>query len=185
LQAGYNYQIKRLVLGVDFDGSGTGLKGTSVGAIPGGGLLPGTTATENFSIHTDWIATATATAGIAEGDLLLYGKGGLALTHDSDSLSVNGSNVTCCFHPGGPFSFTSTASDTRIGWTVGTGLAWAYSNDWSAKIEYDYLDFSTKSVDFSGTVQNPGQGLTSASTFNTNNYQHISEVKVGVNYKLP
>ena len=184
-QLGWNYQIQRLVVGADFDWSGTNMNGKSVDIIPGG--LPGLpNATETFGVRTDWTATATATVGLTHDRWLVYGKGGFASAHDSYTLGLNGSNTGCCIAVGGGlYSFASSASGTRIGWTVGTGLAWAYSNNWSAKIEYDYLEFPTKSVDFSGTFQNPGQGLNSVATFNTNNNQHISEVKVGVNYKLP
>jgi opacity protein-like surface antigen len=29
----------------------------------------------------------------------------------------------------------------RVGWTVGTGLEWGFHQNWSVKVEYDYLDF--------------------------------------------
>jgi opacity protein-like surface antigen len=69
------------------------------------------------------------------------------------------------------FNFGSTASDTRVGWTVGTGIAWAVSDTWSVRVEYDYLDFGSKAYDFSGHIANNEEGIPT-STFNaTNNLQ--------------
>jgi outer membrane immunogenic protein len=72
--------------------------------------------------------------------------------------------------------FSGTGSGTRVGWTVGTGLEWAFMNSWSAKVEYDYLDFGTRTVTVS-----PGGGFNSIGLVNV---QAINEVKVGVNYRL-
>jgi len=43
------------------------------------------------------------------------------------------------------------ASQTRTGWTVGGGVEWAFWNNWSAKLEYDFYDFGTRSVTLTGT----------------------------------
>jgi outer membrane immunogenic protein len=69
-QVGWNYQIGRLVIGSDFDFSGTSLKANGSGFYPA--AFPGDvgdiiTATETFGVRTDWTATATSTVGIAAG----------------------------------------------------------------------------------------------------------------------
>jgi opacity protein-like surface antigen len=38
------------------------------------------------------------------------------------------------------------ASETRTGWTVGGGIEWAFWSNWSAKAEYDYYDFGTRTI---------------------------------------
>ena len=53
-----------------------------------------------------------------------------------------------------PGTGTWSGSDTKVGWTVGGGLEWAWSRDWSVKAEYLYLDFG--SVSAAGTIFNPG-----------------------------
>ena len=35
-------------------------------------------------------------------------------------------------------------SDNRWGWMWGAGLEYAFAANWSAKVEYNYLDFGTK-----------------------------------------
>jgi hypothetical protein len=62
IQAGWNYQVGKLVVGADFDWSATRLKGHSVGVLPPG-FLPSTT--ETFDIRTNWTATTTTTFGLA------------------------------------------------------------------------------------------------------------------------
>lgn len=34
-----------------------------------------------------------------------------------------------------------SALQTYNGWTVGAGLEWAFANNWSAKVEYLYINF--------------------------------------------
>ena len=71
----------------------------------------------------NWYGTATARVGYAVDNWLWYVKGGAAWL-DAD-------------HTIGGVTF----SDTQTGWTVGTGLEWALGPNWSAKLEYNYMDF--------------------------------------------
>jgi outer membrane immunogenic protein len=61
---------------------------------------------------------------------------------------------------------------TRSGWLVGTGIEYAITPTWSAKIEYNYMDFGTKNVlfDLSGDPASVKQQLHS--------------VKFGINYRF-
>ena len=62
-------------------------------------------------------------------------------------------------------------NDTRIGWTAGAGVEYAFAPAWSAKLEYNYMDFGNDAVSFApGTL--------------TNIDQQIHAVKFGVNYKF-
>jgi outer membrane immunogenic protein len=178
-QIGWNYQIGRLVVGSEFDFSGTSLSGTSIGTIPGAATST-YNVTETFGEHIDWLATTAAKLGIAKDHWLLYGKGGVAWAYESFSLGESG--LSNAFGATGPSSFQQTSSGIRVGWTVGTGVEWALYDNWSVKLEYDFIDFGSDPVNFTGVIHNGA--VSNASTFNTNNSQYISEVKVGVNYKL-
>ncbi|MET4356303.1 opacity protein-like surface antigen [Bradyrhizobium sp. RT9b] len=85
-------------------------------------------------------------------------------------------------------SLAGTSHDTRFGWTLGTGLEWAFASNWTANVEYDYVDFGSwsEAVAFNG-VFNSFFGAPS-STFKgstaVNVHAAISEVKLGINYKL-
>ena len=72
-----------------------------------------------------------------------------------------------------PFNFG--ASETRVGWTVGAGVEWAVWENGSVKLEYDYLDFGSRTVTFNDPLSGPA---------NISVSQRISEVKLGVNYRF-
>jgi outer membrane immunogenic protein len=135
------------VIGVEGDMSGTGIKGgpAALGA--------------NFNTNVDWTATATGRAGLAFDRWLVYAKGGAAWAHDRYSTNFY------------TFPGTVELTDTRFGWTVGAGVEYAFAPQWSAKLEYNYMDFGTKNVAFA-----PGR-LTDVN-------QQINAVKLGVNYKF-
>jgi outer membrane immunogenic protein len=183
-QAGWNYQIGQFVFGSEIDFSRANLNSTRTGTAPAvAGVFPSSNpATESFSIHTDWTATATLNAGIANDRWLWYGKAGAALAHDTYGLGLN-STFNCFGCAAGPLSFTSTGAEIRPGWTLGAGMAWAFSGSWVATIEYDYLYFAAKPVDFSGTIFS-GVGPYAGATLGTNTSQQISELKLGLDYKF-
>lgn len=39
---------------------------------------------------------------------------------------------------------TFRSTDTRVGWTVGAGVERKFTRNWSAKLEYLYMDFGSK-----------------------------------------
>jgi outer membrane immunogenic protein len=177
-QVGCNLQFARnWVLGIEADASGANSQGGGSG--PQRETLPGiiTTASSagSASSRTDFIATATGRLGYTFGRLgqgMVYAKGGAAWAHDTYQFNgqVSCSPVPCLVTP-----FNYSASETRVGWTVGTGVEWAMWENWSVKLEYDYLDFGSRAVAFNDPVL-------SAATINIS--QRISEVKLGVNFRF-
>ena len=146
-QVGYNYQIGQFVLGVEGDFSAAGISG-------------GTTAlSSNFNTNVDWTSTVTGRLGMAFDRWLVYGKGGVAWGRSRYSTNFY------------TFPGAVEVSDTRVGWTAGAGVEYAFAPQWTARLEYDYLDFGNKSVSFA-----PG--------FSTNIDQQVHQVKFGVNYKF-
>lgn len=153
-QVGANYQINRLVLGVegDFDWTGgMGLKGSGTDSI-GDGIGTG----------VNWTSTVTGRIGMAFNRLLVYGKGGVAFADDQ-------STFTDLFGNG------ATSSFTRTGWTAGLGLEYALNQNWSARIEYDYLGFGPEGLNF--TTATP-------IGYSTNASLGIQEIKAGLNFRF-
>jgi outer membrane immunogenic protein len=196
-QVGCNLQFAtNWVVGVEADASWANPQGgggsnqqTRTGTLIGN--LPGFTTVVSSSgfasSKTDFIATATGRLGYTFGRLgqgMVYAKGGAAWTRDKYEFygqvsttaclqivlpaqcAVNTTTIT-------PFNFA--ASETRVGWTVGAGVEWAFWDAWSVKLEYDYLDFGSRTVTFNDPVFGPA-------TIDVS--QHISEVKLGVNYRF-
>jgi len=85
-------------------------------------------------------------------------------------------------------SFSFNSSETRIGWTIGGGLEWAFWNNWSVRLEYDYLDFGARNVNFTGAITGgvvPGVPVGEGATVGSQTIgvrQRISEVKLGLSY---
>jgi len=167
IEAGYNWQLGRFVLGVEADFDYLGLKGSQ----SGGGAFPvgaGTFATSN-SVQTSWLFTARPRVGVLFGGLLLYGTGGLAVTDPQFN-----SAKTDTFAQNEAASF----STTRVGWTIGGGGEYALGNGWSLKAEYLYADFGSVSV--AGFEPLPGGGI----TFTHNVPLTTNIVRGGINFKF-
>ena len=151
-QIGFNYQTGAWVFGVEGDFSWTNLKGEHVDAIFGG----------NNITEVAWLGTITGRLGYAWDRTLLYVKGGGAWVRDNYTITAGG-------------VYFAGADATKAGWTVGTGLEYALAPNWSAKIEYNYLDFGNHTVRF--VTGGGGSFLREVD-------QYIHVVKVGINYRF-
>jgi outer membrane immunogenic protein len=61
----------------------------------------------------------------------------------------------------------------------GTGIEHAFFGNWSAKVEYDYLDFGTRTTTFTGLG-----ALVVGLNDNVDIRQRIHLVKLGLNYRF-
>jgi outer membrane immunogenic protein len=157
-QAGYDHQIGSWVFGVEGQWSRSDINGDRR---DGFGILCNIA----DACHTDikWIATATARLGYAVGATLFYAKGGGAWAREDHRFIVVPTGAD-----------DASARETRSGWTVGGGLELRLAYDWSAKIEYNYIDFGDRRL----TLINP------SGPFFIGIDQQIHLVKVGVNYRF-
>ena len=195
-QVGCNFQFAaNWVIGFEADASGANQQGggdsrlITEGAVLNG-TLPGITTVVSSngtaSSRTDFIATATGRLGYTFGRLgegMVYAKGGAAWA--KDRYQFNGQVLTdacgeveigqCVLGNSFVTPFNFGASETRVGWTVGAGVEWAVWENWSVKLEYDYLDFGSRTV----TFNDPLLGAANISVS-----QRISEVKLGANYRF-
>ena len=159
-QLGCDYQFaSNWVVGFEGAASGGNI-GSSIGvATPG---LPGDSAT--YREKTDLLTSVTARVGYAWNNWLFYGKGGAAWA--SDRYSAFDALATYDFE----------GLETRFGWTAGAGVEWAFWNDWSVKLEYDYYGFGTRGVTFIDNVSGTVGPLDIK--------QNIQIVKLGVNLHI-
>jgi len=141
-QIGYNYQIGRFVLGLEAEISGTDVSNGFAVIGP-------------FGVSVDWnsLTTVSGRFGWAFNDWLVYGKVGGAWA-DVD-VRATGFGV--------PFA---TVSGVTSGFLLGVGVEHAlWIPNWTAKIEYEHIDFGGDS-----------------GTFFTNNSVNFQTIKFGVNY---
>ena len=156
-QIGVNYQVDVMVFGVEADFSWAGLSGQTCTTLAA--LLQCNTRVDRF-------ATVAGRFGIAADRALLYFKGGAAWAHDSHDLTV--------FGTGNNPPPESTVSANKWGWTAGAGVEYALTRNWSAKLEYDFMDFGTTRFGFEF-----GNDVVT-----TDIRQRIQVVKLGLNYKF-
>ena len=110
------------------------------------------------------MATAAGRIGYAFNNLLLYAKGGAAFI-DEDHFIIDT-----------PTGFTlASASKTRTGWMVGGGLEWGFTPNWSAKIEYNFMDFGNEAITFA---------VVGVPAINIDIDQQVHVVKGGINYRF-
>jgi len=169
-QIGYNFQSGWTVFGVEADASWTSIKGSG-GILPSG--LFGCLTVNECTSKIEALGTITARLGVAVDRVLLYAKGGGAWVHEKHTVRAFDLQA-----PNDPlFNFSGTTSETRWGWTAGAGVEYAFTNNWSAKIEYNYLDFGKNEV----AVTFPAPtGFGAGGTL----HQTLHVVKGGLNYRF-
>ncbi len=158
-QIGVNWQSGMWVFGVEGDFSWTDANGCGRQSV-----------NVNFAgcSNSNWYATATGRLGVAFDRSLLYVKGGAAFTDQDHFITFNGVTTT------------NTISDTRTGWTVGAGLEYAFWDNWSVKVEYNYLNFDRDNHSFTYTANTTPAGLVERYDVD----QQVQIVKLGVNYRF-
>ena len=173
-QFGCDYQFAPTwVVGIEGAATGGNISKTTNFFVPSIPVAPGISDTASFRSTTDFLASITGRIGYAWDRWLVYGKGGVALVGDRyHAEDVDG------------FYFFD-ATENRIGWTAGAGVEWAFTPEWSVKLEYDYYGFGTKSLSFTDTtiLGSPvGSGGPPPFIAPANINQNIQVVSLGVNF---
>jgi outer membrane immunogenic protein len=106
----------------------------------------------------NWLVTARGRLGYAADRVLFYATGGGAFA-----------NVKTSFNG-------VTSSHTQTGWTAGAGLEWAFADNWTAKIEYLFVDLGT------GTVTCPASACGAPLPVNVSLTENL--FRAGVNFKF-
>ncbi|MGZ3408871.1 MAG: autotransporter domain-containing protein [Xanthobacteraceae bacterium] len=177
VEGGHNWQIGMWVYGIEGDWGATNLKGGQ--ACSQLGLnTPFFDSTCNAS--ADWVATLTGRVGITWDRALLFVKAGGAWTDANYTVTCNAGPLNGAPFPGiggndscrnvaGALVNSLSVGKTTTGWVVGFGSEFALTQNWSAKAEYDYIDFGDRNFTAAdGSLFNLGL--------------RFSQVKVGVNY---
>ena len=159
-QIGYDYMLpSRWVLGVVADiNSGRDRTTTFTSA---NGLFQTQSESDNIVA-----GTFRARAGYAFDTLLLYGTGG-GTWNDAHSTRTQLLGMSGNAGPG----TVETVSTSRIGWTVGAGLDYAFARNWDVFAEYRY-------------AANDGTTTFPIAEVSTKNNVTTNVVEVGVNYRF-
>jgi outer membrane immunogenic protein len=182
-QAGYNWQVKQFVFGLEADISGTDLNGSSASASRTFGaplFAPAVTQTVTVDFgRIDWMASFRGRLGLAADRALFYVTGGAAVAGIGGVTTTvtNGPGISI---PAGSFSASNGGSTTRWGWTVGGGIEWAFNNNWSIAGEYRHTDFGSRGATF---VIPDGLGNVLA-TGTTNARLTVDQATARLNYRF-
>jgi outer membrane immunogenic protein len=170
-QIGYNWQANAWVFGLEADIQGTSEDGSSSASqtvtLPGVFIAaaPTATGTLNYTDKLPWFGTVRGRIGFLPApNWLIYGTGGLAYgeVDTNTTLTV------------GALAAGNNFDTTRVGWTAGGGVEALFSRNWSAKIEYLYVDLGSFSNTFTGL------SVFTPVTLNTHVTDNI--VRAGLNY---
>jgi len=195
-QAGYNWQFnKSWVFGIEGDIDATGQDGTAIlGPLstvvvtvpaPGALALPTstvtTTTTGTYENKLSWLSTLRGRIGVLPSDrVLLYVTGGLAVGEVKSTSAVTTGTTTALSFGTAPAPTSAGAlagsSSTQAGWTVGVGIEGAIAGNWTAKLEYLYVDL--------GNVNNTFAGLAPFAPLTISTHVTDNILRAGINYRF-
>ena len=116
VQAGYNFQLGHLLLGVEGDFDWAVFN------------HPASSAATSASVNQRWISTVAGRVGLVNDRWLVFAKFGAGWVHSNAALTF----------PGGSWN----GSNTDAGWLVGGGIEYGFKPHWTVKLEYDYIALS-------------------------------------------
>jgi outer membrane immunogenic protein len=128
-QIGYRWQSTNWVFGVEAQGDWADLSGSNTSSPLALGPLVNHT-------KIDAIGLFTGQVGYAWNNVLWYVKGGAAVTNAKYDGSFLGIAI-------------DSASETRWGGAIGTGIEFGFAPNWSVAVEYDHLFMGKQDNTFS------------------------------------
>ncbi|CAN5231691.1 porin family protein [soil metagenome] len=151
VQGGYDYQFAPTwVFGIEANYSWTGSSSNSV-------VFPAPNAAYSYNSNIKGLGSVTGRLGYTWGPALLYVKGGYAFADMNRTVT-------------GPTAVGINGN--KDGYTVGAGLEYMFTQNWSGKVEYQYYDFGKTSFATAPLAQYGS----------TRNDEHT--VKAGLNYRF-
>jgi outer membrane immunogenic protein len=187
VQVGYNWQgATPWVWGVEADIQGMSLNANRTSALF---TIAPNSAQDFDRVHHDWFATFRGRVGYTANRALFYVTGGLAVadTRFSRTQSWAFPGDACVVDPRNGLGDCHVGSATRtsVGATAGAGVEYAFSGNWSVKLEYLHIWLQDNN---SFLTQNNGPGFVGpplvVQRFNQSmNDSDLDLVRVGVNYR--
>jgi outer membrane immunogenic protein len=168
VQAGYNWQFNRAVVGIEADFQGSDVNGTrtiNTAGIPG--FVP---ITGIASERLDWFGTVRGRLGYAANTALFYVTGGVAYGSVNHAYFTSAPTV-------GQIAAGSARQD-NVGYAVGAGVEWAFNQNWSVKGEYLFMDLGSHNTTAFGVAGTPV-----GATLVMRNSDQFNIARVGVNYR--
>ncbi len=181
-QAGYNWLAGNWLAGIEGDLNYSGQRAKLNAVCPGEvcnptlvGVIddPSVVANSEHGQKLEWFATLRGRLGvILTPDAIAYATGGVAVGEVMTAGTVFGFDAD-----GNPVNTIVSSHNTKAGYALGGGIEGRLAGNWTAKIEYLYLDLGTVT-----TIPAPAPNSTTATAFNSRITDNL--LRVGVNYKF-
>ncbi len=155
-QIGCNYQNGMMVLGLEAE-AWSGLTNPAR-------IGEGPTFKIDVFDRNRWSGDVALRAGLAFDRALVYGKAGIA----EGRFAFSASNINGFFEDG---------ASTLTGVLLGVGLEYGLAPNWSAKLEYDHIEYAGRTVHFD---QDPADG----GPFDQPESASVNLIKAGINYRF-
>lgn len=177
-QVGYNYLFNNSFLtGLEADFNYVGANQTdSVSRLLASPLV----GFFNHSVNQDfnWFGTVRLRLGVPIAcDWLIYATGGYAYGHISSS-----TNIAFVSDATVSDTYSGSSSETQSGWTAGAGVEYGFNCNWSARLEYLYVDLGSFSY-----RDNPSNAFAQAlpgASYKTNITTRDNIVRLSINYRF-
>lgn len=159
-QAGFNHQIDSFVLGIEADIQAADISDDVEGFGNGAEIDE-----YSASIDLNWFGTLRGRVGVAFENTLLYATGGLAFGGVDFEFSSedDAGNLT-----------DISSDDIEVGFVVGGGVEHKFSESWSVKAEYQYIDFGE--IEASGFEAGTGDPVSAELDLS------LHTARIGLNY---
>jgi outer membrane immunogenic protein len=165
-EAGYNWQIRNFVVGVEGDIEALSLSNS----VSSGAVYPccaPTAFTVTSNVSTTWLATIRGRLGYAVNNWLFFVTGGAAFTDLRGNFAFSDTFANA--------AESASFSDTKTGYTVGGGVEAGLWGNWSVKGEYLYANFGTLSASSTNLT-----AFAPAIAFPSNVFTHSLDLKANI-----
>ena len=181
MQAGYNWQLGRTLLGIEADFNYLHMGGASNSGAIKYPVPAGLGISKQFIVYSyadaDWLLTFRPRVGLTADNWLFYATGGLALTYLKGQL---------LFADGIPDTANATqeadVKNWAAGYTVGGGVETAISDRLRLKAEYSFVEFPTAQLH--ETDNDIALISAKSQTFSSSMKLRMNLFRLGLNYSF-
>ena len=164
-QIGYRWQSTNWVFGLEAQGDWADLTASNTSL-----FIPAWT--NNSKVEA--FGLFTGQVGYAWNNVLWYVKGGAAVTDDKFRGTVTATGL-----------LFDSASETRWGGAIGTGLEFGFAPNWSVAVEYDHLFMGNHSLTFTSTGVLGAAVIPVGGVFRTDSIgQDVDLITARINYRF-
>ena len=178
VQAGFNWQMGSVVFGIEGDVNwvGNDTKRGFVNYVGPNGIGSAYAYSLDGSAHSNMLGGLRGRLGWSFDRAMLYIAGGAAFRNsgrDEVVYAYNNSGVQVA-------AFAPNSSRNNVGWSLGGGIEWAFTNNVSLKLEYLHSQFDRGD----NVYVTSNSGYTGYAFFTDSRRDSVDVARIGINYRF-